>query len=491
MMPRLDAERWGDTGYRDAAFRLVDEGVGGFGVFKGTLEQTAMMLQELQLRSGNRLVIGADFEYGLPMRLTEGGVAMPRAMALGKGTPEQTEQAAAAVAREASALGVHWNWAPVADINSNPLNPIVNVRAFGETPDVVSDHVAAWVRGSQREHVMACVKHAPGHGATVVDSHVDLPTIEVSAERASRREFAPFRAGIEAGVGSVMMGHLLVPFLDRKMPASVSRSVVTGLVREGWGFNGLIVTDALDMGAITKRFSSGEAALRAVKAGNDVVLLPEDPLAAIDELAKAVHKGTITEARLVASEERWNQVRMEIRKAPKPRLVDLGEHAVFALRAAFRAVELRGSSAVLPVTQYRHAAVFSVVSEHEAETATQWLQFLTQATEIDIDVGYVDGTISDEDLTALQDGVSGAEMFVFVLFGAAASSRSRLPGFDRVPEITRRLASGRPTVVVSCGSPYGIDAIAANTTLLAYSDTTPSLAATVLMLVGKRPPEAM
>ena len=173
VMPRLDADQWSDPAYREAAFALIDRGVRAFGIFLGTLEETMTMLQELQRRAGNTLFFGADHEFGLPMRLREGGIAFPRAMALGRTLPGITEHIAQAIAHEMRAAGLHWNWAPVADINSDPENPIVNTRAFGEDAETVSTHASAFVRGLQAGGVLACAKHVPGHGATRVDSHID------------------------------------------------------------------------------------------------------------------------------------------------------------------------------------------------------------------------------------------------------------------------------------------------------------------------------
>lgn len=190
IIPRADARSWHDSTYRDALFHLVDEGVGGIGVFLGGLDETARMIEDLRSRGGRRLLFAADYEHGLPMRL-DGGIAFPRAMALGRTLPGITEHVAAAIAQEARALGVFWNFAPVCDINSDPSNPIINTRAFGETPDTVARHVEAYVRGTQSQRVMACAKHVPGHGDTAVDSHMAMPTIAITREVAETREFLP------------------------------------------------------------------------------------------------------------------------------------------------------------------------------------------------------------------------------------------------------------------------------------------------------------
>ena len=492
-MVRADAQHWNSPDYRDNLYRLVDRGVGGIGVFLGGLDETATMIEDLQRRGGRRLIIAGDYEFGLPMRLS-GGVAFPRAMALGKTLPGITEHVARCIADEARAIGVHWNWAPVADINANPNNPIVNTRSFGETPDVVAEHAKAFVRGTQSVGVLACAKHAPGHGDTHVDSHIDLPVIDLDRGVAEEREYVPFRACIDAGVRTLMMGHIVVPFLDPELPSSLSRRVVADLVRSAWGFQGLITTDALDMGAIRSRWSSGEAAVMALKAGVDVVLMPEDPHAAIDAVMQAIDREEIDTDELSRSDTRWEDARafVGLRTAAggtyssrEPLVIDQATHAMIALQAADGAVRMHGDASLLPLTQHSHVAAFAILDESEADTATTWFQSLAQATEINIDMGFVDGTIEEADLQSLVDGISEATVVVFAFFGKAVAFKGKLPGFDRIPYVMDQLAQGRPSIIVACGSPYGIDALPSSLAIYTYSDTLPSIAASVMRLIGR------
>lgn len=492
-MIRADAAHWAEQSYRNDIYHLIDRGVGGVGVFLGGLEETASMIEDLQRRGGRRLLIAADYEHGLPMRL-DGGIAFPRAMALGRTLPGITEHVSSCIALEASAIGVHWNWAPVADINSDPNNPIINTRSFGESAELVSAHAAAYVRGTQSRGVMACAKHAPGHGDTHVDSHVSLPTIDVDRATAQTREFLPFRACIDAGVRSVMVAHIVVPFLDADLPASLSPSVVTGLIRTEWGFTGLITTDAMDMKAIEDRWTSSEAALQAIDAGVDVVLMPTDPNSAIDAVLEAITTGRISEERLADSEARWDEARAYVglrsrtagTYATRERVVvDQSTHAMIALTSADAAILLEGDAALLPITKYTQAAVFAVIDEAEADAATTWFQSLAQATELNVDFGYIDGSISDTDLEALRSGITEAECVVFAFFGKAVAFRGRLAGMDNIPDVMRRLAGDRPIIVVACGSPYGIAELPSQLCLYTFSDTLPSLAASVMRLIGR------
>lgn len=490
VMVRVDASEWHSTAYRSEAYRLIDQGVCGIGVFLGKLEDTAAMIDELQRRAGGSLLVAADYEYGLPMRLG-GGISYPRAMALGKCAAETTESIASLIAHEAHALGVHWNWAPVADINSNPDNPIINTRSFGQEPQAVAQHVQAYVRGTQLRGVLACAKHFPGHGDTTVDSHVALPTIDVTEETAIVRELVPFKAAIEAGVGSVMVGHIVVPFLDADLPASLSGRVINDLLRGRMGYDGLVCTDALDMHAIADRWPSGEAAVLALEAGADIALMPDDIEAAIVAIAQAIESGRLSREHLDASRRRIESVKQRYVRSVaqlsshEQRVVDQSTHAMFALKAADEAVHVSGDPAALPLTQYKHVAALAVVSDADMSSATTWFQALTQAVEMNIDCGYIDGTISDTEVDDLANGIAEADVLVLALFGKAIAYRGNLPGAERVPEIAMKVAAGRPVIVVACGSPYGIDRIQATCTIYTYSDTLPSIAASVMRLIGR------
>lgn len=492
LMIRLDAKEWGSAAYRDAAYALIDRGIGGIGVFLGGLEQTAAMIEDVQRRARRRLLVAADFEFGLPMRL-DGGIAYPRAMALGRTRPETTQRVARLIAEEARAIGVHWNWAPVADVNSNPLNPIINTRSFGEDSNIASLHVQAYIRGLREGGLLSCAKHFPGHGDTTVDSHLDLPTIDVPHDVAHRRELVPFRAAIQEQVDSVMVGHIVAPYLDPNLPASLSKKVVTDCLRHELGYKGLVITDALDMHAIADRWPSGEASVMSVEAGADVVLMPDNVEQALSALETAISSGRITEQQLGAAEQRWEEARAGAgcrtnSSAPRTRqpiIIDQATHAMAALQAADEAIRVEGSADALPLTKYTHIAALAAISDSDMDDATIWFQSLTQAVEINIDCGYIDGTITTEQMLDLRDGLQEADVIVVALFGKAKAYRGSLPGFEELPRVLQELAADRPLILVACGSPYGLDQFQTSTTIYTYSDTAPSIAASVLRLIGR------
>ena len=265
----------------------------------------AATLNQLQAITPVPLLATADFEYGAGMRIA-GATRFPRAMAIGATGDEQLAfEAARITAIEGRAMGVHVNFAPVADVNNNPRNPVINTRSFGEDPARVGVMVAAYVKGLQQGGMLATLKHFPGHGDTETDSHLGLPIITHPRERFESVELPPFRAGMAAGAAAAMVAHIELPALDpEKGPATFSRAVITDFLRRDLAFSGLIVTDAMKMDAITRMMPPGEAAVKAVLAGADLVLDTPDPVAAFTSIKAAVTAGQIDRARLDASVRR-------------------------------------------------------------------------------------------------------------------------------------------------------------------------------------------
>lgn len=484
-----------DEHYREDKLRLVSqEGIGGVCIFKGNLERTAQMLRELQEVSAVPLIVSADFEHGLPMRL-DNGTSFPHAMALGMaGELPRTFRVAQSIAREARAVGVHWNFAPCCDINSNPDNPIINIRSFGATADVVSAQAEAYIAGMQYERVLACAKHFPGHGDTAVDSHLSLPVLSMDAERLRSFELEPFRKAIAAGVKSIMIGHLTVPALDPSMlPASLSRAVVTELLREELGFTGIIVTDAMDMKAIASGWSSGEAAVMALEAGVDVVLLPDNIREAIDAIEQAVVSGRLSRQRLEESVQRlaearqWSAPTDEERARKKP-LFDIDEHRRLALETAEKALRWYGdTSELLPITKFAAIAGFAAVSESSMDAATSFFTYVAQWYEQDCHFAFIDENIADEDLDVLAEGIVDAEAVLFPVFVRAQAYRGSVSVHPRIVQAVQYIAAGRPVIALLFGNPYIRESIPANAWLCAFSDSEGSLAAAATALAQQLP----
>src|SRR5215470_4203265 len=264
--------------------------------------EAAELLNRLQKDSKLPLLFAADFERGVATRLM-GTTNFPHAMAFGaNGKLEDAEAFGRITAQEARAIGVHWNFFPDADVNSNPANPIINTRSFGEDPKQVGDLVSAYIKGAHQGGMLTTVKHFPGHGDTATDSHLGVASVNVDRAHLDSVELPPFRQAISAGVDSVMVAHVTVPALDSdpNHVATISTSVVSDLLEKQMGFKGIIVTDALDMAGLTHLFANdvGRAAVEAFKAGNDLLIIPADLPASYEAMVKAVSSGEISRERL-------------------------------------------------------------------------------------------------------------------------------------------------------------------------------------------------
>ena len=311
--------------FETLAKSVHDNRIGGFHVFGGT-EPTpdvlldanygsvtlgqpfaaASLLNRLQAIAPYPLLNSADFETGAGFRL-QGATAFPRNMAFGAtGDERLAYEAGRITAVESRAIGVQVNFAPVVDVNNNPRNPVINTRSYGEDPAAVGRLGSAYVRGLQAGGMIATLKHFPGHGDTDVDSHLGLPIIKDARETLDKTEFPPFRAGIAAGAGAVMTAHIEMPALDPSpnTPTTLSETIVSGVLRREMGFTGLIYTDSMGMAGVTALYKPGDAAVRAIKAGNDIVLHSPDDAAAFAGIKAAVQSGDISTVRLDASVER-------------------------------------------------------------------------------------------------------------------------------------------------------------------------------------------
>jgi beta-N-acetylhexosaminidase len=295
-------------------------------LYKNQPYEAADLLNRLQSDSKFPLLIAADFELGVSNRLY-GTTGFPSAMAIGAtGRMENAEAFGRITGQEARAIGVHWNFFPVADVNSNPENPIINTRSFGEDPQQVSDFVNAYIRGAHSSGMLVTAKHFPGHGDTATDSHLGVAQVTGDRARLDSVELPPFRKAIQAGVDSIMVAHVTVPALDPNpnAVATVSPAIVTQLLRQQLHFPGVVITDALDMGALTRLYSAniGQEAVDAFKAGNDMLLIPPDLDAAYKAMMAAVRSGEVTLAQLDESVLKILKLKASL-GLYKARLVDL------------------------------------------------------------------------------------------------------------------------------------------------------------------------
>ena len=318
IMPALRSDAL--SGFAHEAGRIADTlelGVGGYIIFGGTAESVRKLTADLLRRAGRPLLLASDLERGAGQQVA-GLTEFPPPMALAAlDDPAVIRWAAAVTAQEARAVGINWVFAPVADLDLLPENPIVQTRAFGDEPRQVATFVRHWVEGCQGAGALACAKHYPGHGRTTVDSHVTLPVVDAPAAALRSMDLLPFTAAIEGGVASIMTAHVAYPALDASgLPATLSRPVL-GELRAAGRFDGLVVTDALIMdGALVGRRES-DAAVEAIQAGADLLLYPNDARRVMHALEAALSSGTLSRERIAASLARYDRA-LAAASAPTP-----------------------------------------------------------------------------------------------------------------------------------------------------------------------------
>lgn len=282
---------------------VVNEKLGGLILMQDDAARHIALLNEFQSKSKVPMMIGMDAEWGLFQRIAA-AKKFPWAMTLGAIQDKSLiTEMSAKIADDAKRMGVNWDFAPVVDVNTNPNNPIIGNRSFGSEVDNVVKSALAYSAGLQNNNVLAAIKHFPGHGDTSTDSHHDLPVVSHDMKRLNEVELAPFKALADKGIGGVMVAHLYVPSLEKQpgVPASVSKSIITGLLKEKYGYKGLIITDALNMGAVAKRYKPGELDALAFKAGNDIMLFSDGVKEGKRLIQQAIDKGEISQNRVEES----------------------------------------------------------------------------------------------------------------------------------------------------------------------------------------------
>lgn len=475
-------------------------GIGGIIVGLGSPTETAVKVNALQSRASLPLLVGADLEWGSAMRLWrpvylpyaiegEGGTAFPFAMGVAAtGEPELADTIGRITAVEARAVGIHWLFAPVADLNTQAANPIVNIRSFGSDPTSAGAFVAAFVRGATRAGGLTAVKHFPGHGETSTDSHVSLPHLSVDHATLVSRELVPFRDAIAAGTSAVMMGHIAAPALagEPQLPATLSPGAIAYL-RDRLGFEGIIVTDAMSMGALATLpgMSPGELAVRAVEAGVDVLLTPSDPGHAHAAVVDAVRSGRVPESRIDDAVRRIlgakAQLGLHHSRYVEPALVNAvvgsAAHVRAAERIAERSITLaRDDEGRIPLDP-RRVSRLAVVAFSAPEDLTAGRAFAAALREIygaGVDFVRLD---EERDARAFDDAVqraASAEAIIFAPFLMPISGQGHLRLPQRAEEVAARLrATGRPLIVVGFGDPYAPARLASDALLLAWQPRSP------------------
>jgi beta-N-acetylhexosaminidase len=480
--------------------------------------EAAMLLNQLQRDSKLPLIIAADFERGVSMRLY-GTTVFPHAMAFGAaGKQDYAERFGKITAREARAVGVHWNFFPDADVNSNPANPIINTRSFGENPEAVGNLVASYIQGAHAEGMMTTAKHFPGHGDTDTDSHLGVARVGGNLARLQSVELPPFRKAVEAGVDSVMVAHVSVPALeaDPNKVATVSPAIVTDLLEKQLGFKGIVVTDALDMAGLTRLYAAniGRAAVDAFKAGSDLLIIPADLEASYKSMLDAVKTGEISEQRVDESvlkllkakaslglhKARLVNVEELSKQVGKPEDIAFGEEvadaAVTLVRDNGHLLPLKHQGTVDTGLPYQHTEeihnrlVTVIFSDDMRMESGRALERALRMRVPDANVIYVDprtaGAMSKEVLTTVQQAQAViAAVYVVPTPGKMANSVGLV---DATGNLLQSLVTsvGDKMIVVAMGNPYvAADYSAIQNYICTFSNASVSEISAVKALFGE------
>ena len=476
-------------------------GAGGIVFMQGDPFSQALLANDLQARASIPLITAQDMESGAGFRL-EHSTKLPSAMAIGATRNKDLAYAAGVItAREARALGTYQIFAPVADINNNARNPVINVRSFGERPELVSEMVTAFTFGLQDGHVLATAKHFPGHGDTATDSHSDLPVLPFDRARLDSVELVPFRAVRDAGIMSMMMGHLALPELepDISVPATLAPSVVTSLLREEMGFKGLIVSDAMRMTSIKKNFGVGESTIRAIEAGVDVMIMPDDVYAARAAVIRAVEEGRISEKRIDESVMRLLKAKEWLGLKPSQyvdptetrQVVASNYHRMISEAIARESLTLvRDRNNQLPFIEPPRRIFVATISETDDPLLGNYFQTQMKELAPDSRVTHrlLDVRSTQGDFSRALSAAASADLVIVPTFLPVRSGTNRLALPQRLQNLLNRMFStGKPTILISLGSPYIIQALTnqPDIYIAAYSDSEGSQKAAIQAILGR------
>lgn len=505
-----------DAEYRRFLHWVTQDHVGGFivagrirngGVIAAQPFEMAAFINHMQRLAKTPLLVASDFERGASMRVAN-TARFPYLMAFGAAHDlDAMRQLGAATAREARALGVTWVFAPDADVNNNPDNPIINVRSYGEDPKAVAAGVSAFIEGAhanKNAYVLLTAKHFPGHGDTAEDSHMQMAKLDQPKERLESLELVPFRAAIADGVDSIMTAHMSVPaFEPAGIPATVSRNILTNLLRDELGFKGIVVTDAMEMQGIAALYSPGEAAVRAIEAGADVLLMPTDPAECIRALEAAVASGRITRQRIDLSVAKILAAKRRVGLF-RSRLVDLDALSdqiedkkldALAGQVADRAVTLVKDEAHLFPIPNHDGPCLVVLSEGEFSTHGETLARELRRRLPALKMFVTNATMPDRLLTAIARQTAQCKQIYAAAFVTVAANRGSVALQGGLGKFLGSLAHGSvPVALLSFGNPYllrDIPEVGSYAALFSTATTSESAAARAILgdipITGKMP----
>ena len=498
--------------FRRLRHQIVENRIGGLILSRSQVWATSMLTNRLQQMAKVPLFFAADLEMGPGMRLDHTLWWAPNMAVGATGDVRYARLQGSHTAREARAAGINWLYAPVADVNNNPANPVINVRSYGEDPQMVAAFASAFIEGAQAAGALATAKHFPGHGDTATDSHIGLPVVDVSRQRLEALELVPFRAAIASRVGAIMTAHIALPQLEPDLaaplrsftegdnsrvtlPATLSTRILTGLLRNELAFKGLVVTDAMEMAGVAARYDAGTAAVLALKAGADMILKTPDVDGVIRSIKQAVARGEIPEARINTSVERVLRAKAALglheRRTVDPNEVDIvvsgNESNAIAQEIADRSMTLvRDEQKLVPLATKQVLTITFTDDENRAITQP-FIAELQQAG-LEVESMAIDNRSTGRDLERvldrLNEGVSGTVLYCISVQTESSKGTVALPPAGvRLAEGIRKLRT--PALVISFGNPYLLTAMpGVSAYVAAYSPYPVSQRAAARALLG-------
>jgi len=486
IIPRLEGKLLTDPLYLEKVKRFVREGMGGFILFGGNRGDVKMAIKELQRVSDIPLFIASDLEQGLGQQV-EGGTIFPNAMALGSAIDKKDindirllRKAIQIMATEAKGVGINTILAPVLDINTNPKNPIISTRAFSEDAEEVAWFGKEFISGIQRiPGLIACGKHFPGHGNTETDSHIELPVVKASIERLKRIELYPFIEAIKTGVKMIMVGHLVVEAIDPQRPASLSYKLINNLLRNQLGFNGIVITDAMNMGGIKGLCSEDESCLMAIRAGADMILHPDNPESVMEYLSS-----------------RWDEIGTRVEWSLKRILRAKGKLPPSPLSPSLKGRKIDGSSFYsverdegYPRTKTRKAlveilsekavrvlrgspklqkdSILLILDDDNSGAGKDFINALKERYPYIKDF-YIDKINMPSKKKGVIKDIKGRPLIIGIFFNISAWKGRWGISQELKQFLKEALMGSRDSTVISFGSPYILDDIEADTLIAAY-----------------------
>ncbi len=448
---------------------LVNRGmVGGIMFLRGNIHDAAVLTNRFQLLAPRPLLISADMEKGLAMRI-EGATEFAPSMAVSAaGSPRLAYDMAEVIAREATALGIRHSYGPSVDLNLNPGNPIINTRSYGDRIPLTVEMSKSFIDGLQSNGMIATAKHFPGHGDVTVDSHVDLPVLRADRKRLETVELQPFREAIDHGVMSVMIGHLAVPGITGNMvPATLSWRIVTHLLRKKLGFEGLVITDALNMNALNRDYTLEEISVLAVEAGNDLLLFSPDIERTHAAILDAVHRGRLKKkqidrsVRRILLAKRWLQLDENrfVNLNAIPGRINLESHRALAQTLANRSITvIQDRNGALPIRDDRSRNVLHIVLEDKKHTLSGETFSAKLKQAFNAKTIRISDSSSAVDYRKAGERAERASAVVVSTYVEVLSGNKTLALSDRQQEfirsLSRRAPRSKPFVMISFGTPY-------------------------------------